>query len=110
MWLVLRLISGYFLTSAASSALDNFLFGSYHGTKLSGPSPSLPSVLRYWSSYQPGPIESTPIGVQRCFTISRVSRIASLRRLTTSSASAPAAFALEISTDRSLAAGSEGGA
>src|SRR5262249_61077538 len=95
------------LASAASSSLLTFLVGSYHGTKLSGPSASLPSVLRYWSSYQPGPMLRMPIGDQRCFTSSRVSRIASLRRLTTRSASALAAFALDTSTERSRAVGSE---
>src|SRR6185295_14842837 len=94
MWLVLRLISGYFLTSAASSALDSFLFGSYHGTNESGPSPSLPSVLRYWSSYQPGPMLRMPIGDQRCLTSSRVIRMASLRRLSMSKAKASGAEAL----------------
>src|SRR5215217_4837074 len=106
MWLVLRLISGCALARAASSCLLSFLLGSYQGTKLIGPSDSLPSVLRYWSSYQPGPMLSTAIGDQRCFTSSRVNRIASLRRLTRSSASAPVALALDISTDRSRAVGS----
>src|ERR1043166_4294579 len=106
MWFVLRLISGYFLASASSSALVSFLFGSYHGTNDRGPSPSLPSVLRYWSSYQPGPMLRIPIGLQRCFTSSRVIRIASFTRLTTSNASGPAAFALATSTERSRAVGS----
>src|SRR6185312_8658256 len=97
---------GYFLASAASSFLDSGLLGSYQGTKLSGPSPSLPSVLRYWSSYQPGPMLRTAIGDQRCLTSSRVIRIASLRRDTIISASAPVAFALATSTERSRAVGS----
>src|SRR5262245_25712798 len=95
--------SGNALARAASSILLTFLLGSYHGTKLSGPSDSLPSVLKYWSSYQPGPMLSTPIGDQRCLTSSRVNRIASLRRLTTSSASAPVALAFDTSTERSRA-------
>ena len=49
---------------------------------------------------------STPIGDQRCLTNSRVSRMASLRRLTTSSASAFEARARVISTERSRAFGS----
>ena len=106
MWLVLRLMPGCALASAASSCLLIFLFGSYQGTKLIGPSDSLPSVLRYWSSYQPGPMLSTAIGVQRCLTSSRVISMASLSRLTISSASAPVALALATSTDRSRAAGS----
>src|SRR6185295_8990924 len=105
-WLVFMLTPGYFLASAASSCLLTFLFGSYHGTKLSGPSPSLPSVFRYWSSYQPGPMLRIAMGDQRCFTSSRVIRMASLRRLTTSSASAPVALAFDTSTERSRAVGS----
>ncbi|MNC89750.1 hypothetical protein D3C83_57300 [compost metagenome] len=100
------MMSGNALACAASSCLVSFLFGSYHGTKLNGPSASLPRVFRYWSSYQPGPMLSTAIGDQRCLTISRVSRMASLSRLTISSASAPVALALAISTDRSRAVGS----
>src|SRR5262245_16422407 len=106
MWLVLMLMSGYALASASSRSLLTFLLGSYQGTKLSGPSASLPSVLRYWSSYQPGPMLSTPIGDQRCLTSSRVIKIASLSRLTISSASAPVALAFDTSTDRSRAVGS----
>ena len=49
---------------------------------------------------------STAIGVQRCLTSSRVISIASLRRLTISSASAPVALAFATSTERSRAAGS----
>src|SRR5262249_38910436 len=106
MGLVLRLTSGCALARAASSVLLSFLLGSYQGTKLNGPSDSLPRVLKYWSSYQPGPMLSTAMGDQRCLTSSRVSRIASLSRLTKSSASAPVALALATSTDRSRAVGS----
>src|SRR6266851_9129202 len=106
MWLVFMLTPGYFLARAPSSCLLSFLLGSYQGTKLIGPSDSLPRVLRYWSSYQPGPMLSTAIGDQRCLTSSRVSRIASLSRLVTSSASAPVALALATSTERSRAVGS----
>src|SRR5689334_10668732 len=101
MWLVLRFTSGNALASVDSSCLLSALLGSYQGTKLKGPSASLPSVLRYWSSYQPGPMLSTAMGVQRCLTSSRVSSMASLSRLTTRSASAPVALALATSTDRS---------
>ena len=72
----------------------------------SGRRDSLPRVLRYWSSYQPGPMLSTAIGDQRCLTSSRVIRMASLSRLTISSASAPVALALATSTERSRAVGS----
>src|SRR5215510_1007735 len=106
MWLVLRLTPGCALASAASSVLLSFLLGSYQGTKLIGPSDSLPRVLMYWSSYQPGPMLSTAMGDQRCLISSRVSRIASLSRLTRSSASAPVALAFATSTDRSRAVGS----
>src|SRR6266705_252790 len=105
MWLVLRLTPGCALARAASSDLLSFLFGSYQGTKLMGPSDSLPSVLMYWSSYQPGPMLSTAIGDQRCLTSSRVIRMASLSRLTRSSASAPVDLALATSTERSRAFG-----
>src|SRR6516225_12198377 len=97
---------GYALASASSSRLLNFLLGSYQGTKLIGPSASLASVLRYWSSYQPGPMLSTAMGDQRCLTSSRVIRMASLSRLTIESASAPVALALATSTDRSRDVGS----
>src|SRR5262245_65086841 len=106
MWLVLRLTPGCDLARASSSRLLSFLLGSYHGTKLIGPSDSLASVFTYWSSYQPGPMLSTAMGDQRCLTSSRVMRIASLRRLTMSSASAPVALAFATSTDRSRAVGS----
>src|SRR5262245_59735764 len=106
MWLVLRLTPGCALASAASRILLSRLLGSYQGTKLNGPSDSLPSVLMYWSSYQPGPMLSTAIGDQPCLTSSVVGRMASLRRLTMSRASAPVALALATSTDRSRAVGS----
>src|SRR5713226_1058864 len=99
-------MSGCALASAASSCFESFLLGSYQGTKINGPSDSLPSVLRYWSSYQPGPMLKMAIGDQRCLTSSRVIKIASLSGLTTNNASAPAALALATSTDRSRAAGS----
>src|SRR3974390_3036656 len=105
-WLVFRFRPGCDFSIAASSFLVNGLFGSYQGVKLIGPSDSLPSVFRYWSSYQPGPMLMIAIGDQRCLTNSRVTRIASLRRLTTNSASAPVAFAFATSTDRSRADGS----
>src|SRR5579863_10029597 len=98
--------SGNFLANAAWRVLVIFLFGSYHGTRLIGPSLSLPSVLVYWFSYQPGPQLRIAFGVQRCLTISRVSSIASLRRPTTSMISALAAFAFVTSTERSRAPGS----
>src|SRR5258708_2741669 len=103
MWLVFRLTPGYFLPRSASSVLLNFLLGSYQGTKLSGPSASFPRVLKYWSSYQPGPMLRIDIGDQRCLTSSRVSRIASLSLLTTRSDSAPHALAFATSTERSRA-------
>jgi hypothetical protein len=49
---------------------------------------------------------STAIGDQRCLISSRVIRIASFRRLTMSSASAPVALALATSMERSRAVGS----
>src|SRR5262245_35027115 len=106
MWLVLGLTAGLAVARAASRILLSRLLGSYQGTKLNGPSDTFPRVLMYWSSYQPGPMLSTAIGDQRCLTSSRVSRMASLRRLTMSRASAPVALALATSTDRSRAVGS----
>src|SRR4029078_9219374 len=106
-WLGDIFTSGYAFASAASKALLSFLLGSYQGTRLIGPSESLPRVLRYWSSYHPGPMLSTALGFQRCWTSSRVSRIASLRRLTAMNASAPVALAFATSTERSRAGGSE---
>ncbi len=58
-----------------TSALASFLVGSYHGTKLIGPSDeSRRACLMYWSSYQPGPMLSTPMPSQRCLISSLVSK------------------------------------
>jgi hypothetical protein len=82
-------------------------FGSYQGTFETQYSESLPSVLKNCSSYIPGePGLITPIGFQRCLTISRRRMIESCRRHTSSRKSALDAFAFDTSTVRSLAAGS----
>ena len=81
--------------------------GLYQGTLETQCSESLPSVLKNCSSYIPGePGLITPIGYQRCLTISRRRMIASFSRQTSSRKSAFVAFALPTSTVRSFAAGS----
>ncbi len=96
---------GFCLRNAFSTTFVSSAFGLYHGTLEMLYSESLPSVLKYCSSYMPGePGLTMPIGFQRCLTISRRSRIASFSRHTSSRKSGFDAFALEISTVRSLAA------
>src|SRR5919198_1937087 len=102
-----RLSFGFAFLNAASTRLVMFDFGLYQGTLETEYSESLPSVLKYCSSYMPGePGLTMPIGCQRCFTISRRRMMASFRRQTSSRKSAFDAFAFDTSTDRSFAAGS----
>src|SRR4051812_29496684 len=102
-----RLSFGFIFLKAASTRLVTGDFGLYQGTFEIEYSDSLPSVLKYCSSYIPGePGLTMPIGFHFCFTISRRRMMESFRRQTRSRKSAFDALAFDTSTERSLAAGS----